>query len=111
MKKKIIIIFSCCATLLLALGIFYVSQRRETPHGAYYCHPLKSVCIIYKDGTCDYEKYGIKHLILSGTWNLENGILTFSFEDDIQYEYHLETDSFSYYHEDLEEELIWEKLE
>lgn len=109
-KKKAIIICSCCAALLLAVCIFFVIRQNKKPYGAYYCHPRRSTYIIYKDGTFDYETNSFKHYMESGTWDLEDGILTFS-NSSLENEYNSNTNSFSHYNDRLDEDLIWEKLE
>ena len=84
MKKKILIICSFCAALLLAFCIFFILEKSQKPNGIYTvdisngAYDIRHTYIIYTDGTYDsLSKILGADTLYSGTWKLENNIIKF----------------------------------
>lgn len=121
MKKKIIIICSFCAALLLAFCIFFILKKSQKPNGIYTIDVLNGLddsrrtYIIYTDGTYDsITRYLGTDTLYSGTWKLENHIIKFeefngnqiySGHSGGEYIYDETSDSFKYKRE--EKYTIW----
>ena len=110
MRKKLIIISSICAVILVLIGFVTIARYERKPEGTYYCEKTYEEFTFYKDGT--YYRENIKFIELAdksaGKWVIKEGIIKLDGEDSDYYsifQYHSSTDSFS----DVQKRFFWHK--
>lgn len=114
MKKKLIIIGSICAVILVLIGFVTIARYERKPEGTYYCSDRPYMAsyyeyTFYEDGTYfRKDNLSIIERGSAGRWVIKEGIIKLDGEDSDYFsifQYHSSTDSFS----DVQKRHFWHK--